>query len=91
MSLILTPDMQARAVALADSYCEDFVRDNGVPDSCDSYGLCDVNGREVRTLAETSPHFQEAAQWLIDRGLAEIVKDDDGELIYLRDGKEGAT
>lgn len=89
MSTNLTPDLQARAVTIADSYCEDFIRDNGVPDSCDSYGLCDVNGCEVRTLAETSERFQEAANWLIDRGLAEMVKDDDGELItlYLGDGE----
>ena len=86
-ALILTPELQARAVAIADECSKNDVETNGVPFGSAGepalFGLTDDNLSEVSTLAEASDFLRTAFEYLRDRGLAELITDAGDELIQL--------
>ena len=86
-TLCITPELQARAVAIADACSRNDVETNGVPFGSEGepalFGLTDENLSEVSTLAEASEFLRTAFEYLRDRGLAELVIDDDVEAILL--------
>lgn len=86
-ALTLTPELQARAVAIADECSRNDVETTGVPLDEEGpprhFGLTNDSLEEVRTLAEASPFLRTAFEYLRDRGLAELVTNDGDELIQL--------
>lgn len=86
-TLILTAEIQARAVAIADACSKNDVETNGVPFGSDGepnlFGLTDDNLGEVSTMAEASEFLRTAFEYLRDRGLAELVTEDGIETILL--------
>lgn len=69
---------------LADRWAHDVVVTEGVPLGEGHFSMADEVGREVKRLAEASDDFRDAARWLLDRDLAELDKDDDGDVILLK-------
>lgn len=83
----MTPELQARAVQIADSCMRSEVECTGVGFGQlqdHRYGLVDENCVEVKTLAEADWALREAFEYLRDRGLASLLPDDGyGEVIQL--------
>lgn len=72
-----------RAVSIADDCMTDQLASYGVPIDAATmlYGMADDSGHEVRTLAEAGACMREASQWLIDRGLAVLETEGDGNQV----------
>lgn len=75
----------ARAIAIADDAARSDIEFGFWERGRGTYELCDANSGTVRTLGEADPYLAERAQYLIDRGLAEIaIQPDDSERLVLR-------
>lgn len=86
---ILTPDLQARAVEIADSVCRSDVECYGVLLGglhSRRYGLTDDSQCEVAMLDEASEVLREAFEYLRDRGLAVLESDNECDVIVLKEG-----
>jgi hypothetical protein len=84
---ILTPEIQARAVEIADSMCRSDVECYGVLlGGLDSgrYGLTDEHQLEVAMLEEASDELREAFEYLQSRGLAVLERDNECDVIVLK-------
>ncbi len=88
MSATPTLDMIDRAFAIADDAMITALVSYG-SGAIDSpiYGMCDGNGREVRSVAEASAELREAVEWLVARGLAKLFSDKQGDTVELLDAE----
>ncbi len=82
---LLTPALQARAVALADDRCESDIEMFGieVPNQRGCFALADSFGSPVRTLADAGGTLRESFEWLQARGLASLRLGVEGSIIEL--------
>lgn len=75
-----------RAYEIADECMLELLRGHALRH--DEFGqiwsFADEHGEEVVTLAEAEPAVQEAVEWLVGRGMAELVCGDDDEFLLLK-------
>lgn len=82
--------MFTRAVAIADEAMTELLKAHAR--RADEHGvmwaLVDAGGREVNTLAEADHPVIEAVEWLMERGLCEVVEGRNGATVVLLEAIE---
>ena len=80
------PLLVQRAMDIADRQMLATLQCHGVPLPADgSYGLADAEGGEVSRLGDAAPELAEAIDWLMVRNLAEVIEDEGGTVVRLRE------
>ncbi|WP_213308243.1 hypothetical protein [Paraburkholderia sacchari] len=80
-------EIVALAFCIADEAMLELMKTHGVQIEPDLYGLVDESGGEVPTLDLADPAIEEAFEWLALRGLAELVTDEKGAAVRLKESK----
>lgn len=84
---VLTPELQARAVEIADECMRAQIECHGVGLNSEltRFGLTDESQLEVAMLDEASDALVEAFEYLRDRGLAALESDNECDVIVLKE------
>ena len=84
--LTTDPVLAQRAIDIADRQMLATLQCHGVPLAGEgSYGLANSDGVEVSRLDDAAPELAEAVGWLTDRNLIEVVEDEKGTIVRVRD------
>lgn len=83
--------MFARAVEIADEAMTELLMGHAkcVDESRVVWALAGEDGGDVATLAEADPPLIEAVEWLVQRGLCEVVESPNGATVILLNSKGG--